>query len=68
MVLFRSVQGALGAEKLLAAAGLPYKLIPIPRHISSNCGFCVRFEWTSREKVERLLSGANLGVEGVVAL
>lgn len=68
VVLFHSVQGALGAEKLLAAAGVTYKLIAVPRHISSNCGFCVRFEWASKETVERLLTGTKLGVEGIVAL
>jgi len=68
VVLFHSVQGALGAEKLLAAAGVTYKLIAVPRHISSNCGFCVRFEWAAKETVEQLLSGSNLGVEGIVAL
>lgn len=68
VVLFRSVQGALGAEKILAAAGVAFKLIAVPRHISSNCGFCVRFDWSSKETVEGLLSGANLGVEGIVAL
>ncbi|MBN1611893.1 MAG: DUF3343 domain-containing protein [Polyangiaceae bacterium] len=68
VVLFHSVQGALGAERLLAAAGVTYKLIAVPRHISSNCGFCIRFEWASKEAVERLLSGTTLGVEGIVAL
>jgi hypothetical protein len=67
-VLFRSVQGALSAEKILTASGVAYKLIPVPRHISSNCGFCIRFEWASKETVERLLSGSNLGVDGIMAL
>lgn len=68
VALFHSVQGALGAEKLLVAAGVPHKLIAVPRHLSSNCGFCVRFDWASRETVERVLSAANLGVEGIVEL
>jgi hypothetical protein len=68
VALFHSVQGALAAERLLVGAGVAHKLIPVPRHLSSNCGFCVRFEWSGREAVERLLSGADLGVEGMVAL
>ena len=66
VVLFRSVQGALGAERLLVAAGVPHKLVAVPRHISSNCGFCVRFDWRFRETVAEALAGANLGVEGIV--
>jgi hypothetical protein len=68
VVLFHSVHGAIRAEKLLAAAEVTYKLIAVPRHISSNCGFCIRFDWTDRDTVKRLLFRADLGVEDVVAL
>jgi hypothetical protein len=68
VVLFHSVQGAIGAEKLLVAAGVAHKLIPVPRHLSSDCGFCLRFTWTDRDRVESVLSGARLGVERIVAL
>ncbi|SEM38775.1 Protein of unknown function [Syntrophus gentianae] len=43
VVLFHSVSYALKAEKILKAKNISYKLIPVPRHISSDCGFCVRF-------------------------
>lgn len=68
VVLFHSVHGALGAEKLLVSAAIAHKLIAVPRHLSSSCGFCLRFKWCDRERVEALLSGSKLGVEGVVAL
>ena len=31
------------AEKILKSAAIPHKIIPIPRHISSDCGVCIRF-------------------------
>ncbi len=68
VVLFRSVQGALAAERLLLAAELPHKLIAVPRHLSSNCGFCLRFAWPDRERVEAALAARPLGVEGVERL
>jgi len=68
VALFRSAQGAIGAEKILAAAGVGHKLIPVPRHLSSDCGFCLRFAWADRECVERLLRDAALGVERVTVL
>ena len=68
VVLFHSVQGAIGAEKRLIAAGVTHKLIPVPRHLSSDCGFCLRFVWADKERVEKLLPYAELGVRGVVAL
>lgn len=40
--LFPSVSHALKAEKILKAAGIAHKLIPVPRHISTDCGVCLR--------------------------
>ena len=68
VALFRSVQGALAAEKRLLAVGLPHKLIAVPRHLSSNCGFCLRFAWADRDRVADILADGDLGVEATVAL
>jgi hypothetical protein len=54
-VLFLSVSHALRAEKLLKEAGIPCKLIPVPRHLSSDCGVCLRFEPPLRPRVEAAL-------------
>lgn len=55
VVLFLSVSHALRAEKLLKEAGIPCKLIPVPRHLSSDCGVCLRFEPPLRPRVEAAL-------------
>ncbi len=68
VALFQSTQGAIGAEKLLVHTGIKHKLIPVPRHLSSSCGFCLRFAWAERDTVEPLLAGAKLGLERIVAL
>jgi hypothetical protein len=68
VVLFHSVQGAIGAEKRLVAVGLAHKLISVPRHLKSDCGFCLRFAWPDRGAVERELANADLGVQAIVAL
>lgn len=68
VVLFRSTQGAIAAEKALLAAGVPHKLVPVPRHLSSACGFCLRFAWDDRERVAALLANGRLEVEGVEPL
>lgn len=68
VALFRSVQGAIGAEKVLVAAGVAHKLVAVPRHLSSSCGFCLRIAWAERGEVEALLSGRALGLERIVAL
>jgi hypothetical protein len=57
VVLFTSVSHALRAEKILKEAGIPFKLIPVPRHISSDCGVCLRFSPAYRKQIEEALAG-----------
>jgi len=57
VMLFKSVSHALLAEKTLKAEGIPFKLIPVPRHISSDCGVCMRFAAHDRERIEHALAG-----------
>jgi hypothetical protein len=57
VVLFQSVHHALRAEKLLKEAGIPCKLIPIPRNLSSDCGVCLRFDPSLRPRIEEALQG-----------
>lgn len=57
VALFESTSAALLAEKLLKHGKLPFKIIPVPRHISSDCGVCIRFPAVEKEKVEAALAG-----------
>jgi len=57
VVLFHSVHHALRSEKILKEMGLPHKLIPVPRHISSDCGVCLRFTADIRSRIEDALNG-----------
>ena len=55
--LFPSVSYALKAEKILKAAGIVHKLIPVPRHISSDCGVCLRITEDRQQSVKGELRG-----------
>jgi hypothetical protein len=68
VVLFESTTAALKAEKDAVRAELKIKLIPTPRHLSSDCGFCLRFEWGDLEKVEGLLRSKELKFERIEKL
>ncbi len=57
VILFKSVSYALKAEKILKACGLPHKLIPVPKQISSDCGICLRFEPAFQDQIEAALAG-----------
>ena len=55
VMLFQAVSYVLKAEKILKAEGIPHKIIPVPKHISSDCGVCVRFAPELREQIEAAL-------------
>ncbi|MDD5723485.1 MAG: DUF3343 domain-containing protein [Syntrophales bacterium] len=57
VVLFDSTSEALLAEKLFKKAGIPHKVIPVPRHISSDCGVCIRFSDPDTQRVRAALDG-----------
>jgi hypothetical protein len=65
--LFPSVSYTLKAEKILKEQGIVHKLIPVPRHISSDCGVCLRVTADRRDAAESALQG-RVKWEGLVLL
>ena len=55
VALFDSVSQVIKAEKMLKEAGIPCKIIPVPKSISSDCGVCVRFLPEQREAIVEAL-------------
>jgi hypothetical protein len=56
VVLFHSTSGALRAEKLLKKERIAYKIIPVPRHLSSDCGVCIRFSSQDESLVRKTIA------------
>lgn len=42
ILIFNSVHRVMKAEKLLKSAAIPFKTIPVPRKLSSDCGLAIR--------------------------
>ena len=40
IVTFRTTTGAMAMERACKAAGVPGRLIPVPRTITAGCGMC----------------------------
>jgi hypothetical protein len=68
VVLVQSTSHAMRVEKLLRDAGLSSKMIPVPRHISSDCGACVRIRYGDMDAVRRVVEAARLEVESIQAI
>ena len=67
VVLFNCVSHAIKAEKVLKATGLTFKIIPVPRHISSDCGVCLRIDSDQEERIRTVLVHVE-GFTEIVAL
>ena len=65
VVLFYSTSGALRAEKLLKKEGIITKPIPVPRHLSSDCGICLRFEQSDEARVRMILEEGQVEIQGI---
>jgi hypothetical protein len=64
VILFKAVSYALKAEKILKKEGLPHKLIPVPKHISSDCGVCLMIHQDVKDKIIAALED-KVEIEGV---
>ena len=64
VILFKAVSYALKAEKILKKEGLPHKLIPVPKHISSDCGVCLMIHLDVKDKILTALEG-KVDIENV---
>jgi hypothetical protein len=67
IILFHTSNHAFRAEKLLKAAGIPCRLVPVPRHLSSDCGVCLRLEGSNDDKAVTLLIGAKVEIAKAIA-
>ncbi len=65
VILVYSTSHALRAEKVLEEADIPCKLIPVPRHLSSDCGSCIRIFQADKDRAIPLLRAAKVEMTGV---
>lgn len=65
VILVYSTSHAIRAEQILYRAGIRAKLIPVPRHLSSNCGTCLEIPRADVEKARQELEKAHIEIEGI---
>ncbi|MCL6431112.1 MAG: DUF3343 domain-containing protein [Anaerolineae bacterium] len=68
VVLFDSVQAAIQAEHAARAEGIAAKLIPVPRHLSTDCGMALRIPRSEELQVRALLERLGIAYRAVRAL
>jgi len=60
ILIFRGTHQVLSAEKRLKKAGLPMRLIPVPRRLTSDCGLAIRAPVAARRPIREVLASARL--------
>ncbi|MCJ7789241.1 MAG: DUF3343 domain-containing protein [Candidatus Atribacteria bacterium] len=55
VVIFYSTSAAIRAESLAQKVNLKVKLIPVPRHLSSDCGICLQFNNEDQQNIKEIL-------------
>ncbi len=65
VILTQSTNHALRGENVLKHAGIPSKLIPVPRMLSSECGVCLRIQREDQERARQAFEVVNLPIIGI---
>lgn len=65
ILIFRGTHQVLSAEKHLKKAGVPMRLIPAPRRLSSDCGLAIRIFPPARNKAREVLSRSGIPPKSV---
>ncbi|MDD5761738.1 MAG: DUF3343 domain-containing protein [bacterium] len=60
ILVFRGTHQVMSAEKRLKGGGVPVRLIPVPRSLTSDCGLAIRIPLDRRDRAREILSGARL--------
>ncbi len=68
VVLFHTIHAAFRLEQAARREGIPCKLIPTPRHLSSDCGTALRFDLDKIDLVRGAIEAAELDVQTVCEL
>jgi len=68
VILFFSNNYAMWASNTLKKKGYEHRLVPVPRHLSSDCGYCVRINFSDSEAVEKLMVETGIEFDRIEAL
>lgn len=60
VLIFRGTHQVMSAEKQLKRAGVPMRLIPVPRRLSSDCGLAIRIFPPDRGAAKDVLTRSGI--------
>ena len=64
IVTFHTTTAAMAMERVCTAAGIPGRLIPVPREITAGCGMSWKAEPEDRATLEAFVAEKGITVAG----
>jgi len=68
VIVVHSTSHAMKISRRLKKQGLEWKLIPVPRHISSDCGVCIRILRADVDTAQRVIDDLDMDIAGIVEI
>ncbi len=68
VVIFYSTSAAIRTESLAKKQHLAVKLVPVPRHLSSDCGICLSFYADDSGNIKKILSENKIEFDAIHTL
>ena len=65
VITFPTTTAAMAMEGFCKGAGLPGRLIPVPRSITAGCGVCWSAPMEARERLEQAVMEERLAISGI---
>lgn len=62
-MLFRNVHEVMKADRLLREKGMSCSVVPVPEHISSECGMCLVIDPENSELCGRVLRNHDISYD-----
>lgn len=44
IIVFKSIHDVIKSERLIKVKGFDYQIVPVPTHLSSECGMCIEVD------------------------
>jgi hypothetical protein len=60
IIVFHSTRDAINAERMCLRSGLRCQAVPVPRHITADCGIALEVDIEDRNAAEALLKKENI--------
>ncbi len=65
-ILFHSNNHVFWAQDILKEQGISHRIIPVPRHLSSDCGYCISAAASQRTTIAALLEEERIDIDRIV--